>query len=457
MDVLLSVRLTRVAHIGSGFLPNPVLGRSSLVPRAVADMSRGPMASARGVATVAVVREPNRSSATPTDPAVAPAVSTGPPTEIENYGLALAALGTAVVTLALHSHTPLTVGLLVLALLPWALLLAAVRVPLWAFVAGTMVPAAAVIVTTDGGAPIFFGMFAVIRVASTTGRPGPTIGALLAAAALPILFDLNKPAGPTDAGVPYFMIGIASAAIWGALLHHQRRLTAELEWTHRRLRDAAAADERRRIARDIHDVLAHSLTAVVLNVTGARKAALANRPELVDDALGRAEQVGRDSLDAVRRIVGLLRPDEAAPTGQHPAPADLHSVVAATQLEAGADVSLHVSGDVHAVGPLAAAALARIVQEALTNAGRHAPGAPVDVRVEIDAERVVLDVTNGPASRPPLDRDGPRRGLGLVGMRERVEALGGTFRAGPASHGGWQVSCAVPLPSRPAAESALPA
>lgn len=431
-------------------------------------MSRGPMASARGVATVAVVREPNRSSATPTDPAVAPAVSAGPPTEIENYSLALAALGTAVITLALHGHAPLTVGLLVLALLPWALLLAAVPVPLWAFVAGTIVPAAAVIVTADGGAPIFFGMFAVIRVASTTGRPGPTIGALLAAAALPILFDLNKPAGPTDAGVPYFMIGIASAAIWGALLHHQRRLTAELEWTHhrlrdaavaeeQRLRDAAAADERRRIARDVHDVLAHSLTAVVLNVAGARKAALANRPELVDDALGRAEQVGRDSLDAVRRIVGLLRPDEAAPTGARPAPADLHSVVAATQLGAGADVALHVSGDLDAVGPLAAAALARIVQEALTNAGRHAPGAPVDVRVEVDAERVVLDVTNGPASRPPLDRDGPRQGLGLVGMRERVEALGGTFHAGPASPDGWRVTCAVPLPSRPTAESALPA
>ena len=420
-------------------------------------MSRGPMASARGVATVAVVRAPNRSSATPTDPAVAPAVSTGPPTEIENYGLALAALGTAVVTLALHSHAPLIVGLLVLALLPWALLLAAVRVPLWAFVAGTMVPAAAVIVTTDGGAPIFFGMFAVIRVASTTGRPGPTTGALLAAAALPILFDLNKPAGPTDAGVPYFMIGIASAAIWGALLRHQRRLTAELEWTHRRLRDAAAADERRRIARDIHDVLSHSLTAVVLNVTGARKAALANRPELVDDALGRAEQVGRDSLDAVRRIVGLLRPDEAAPTGERPAPADLHSVVAATQLEAGADVSLHVSGDLDAVGPLAAAALARIV-----------PGSAHQRR------------TPCPRSTGRRSRGGRRRASGAGRhQRARVAPATRSRRASPGSRPGGHARagrgarrhvpgwpglprrlaghCAVPLPSRPAAESALPA
>jgi signal transduction histidine kinase len=432
-------------------------------------MSRGPMASGRGVATVAVVRERNRSSPTPTDPATAPAVSAGPPTEIETYSLALAALGTAITALALDSHASLTVGLLVLALLPWALLVAAVPVPLSAFVAGTIAPAAAVIVIADGGAPIFFGMFAVMRVVSATGRPGPTIGVLLAAAALPILFDMNKPAGPTDAGVPYFMIGIASAAIWGALLHHQRRLTAELGWTHhrlreaaaaeeQRLRDAAAADERRRIARDVHDVLAHSLTAVVLNVAGARRA-LANRPELVDEALSRAEQVGRDSLDAVRRTVGLLRPDEAAPRGAAPVPgdADLRTVVAANRLDAGADVSLHESGDLDAVGATAAAALARIVQEALTNAGRHAPGAPVDVRVEVDAERVVVDVTNGPASRPPLDPEGPRQGVGLLGMRERVESLGGTFRAGPASHGGWRVTCAVPLPSRPTAESALPA
>jgi signal transduction histidine kinase len=416
------------------------------------------MAGGRGVGTVAVVGERNGSSSTHTDPARAPAVSARSSTEIENYGLALAALGTAVTTLVVHSHSPLTVVLLVLALLPWALLLAAVPVPLWAFVAGTIVPAAAVIVTADGGAPIFFGMFAVIRVASATGRPGPTIAALLAAGALPILFDLNKPAGPTDAGVPYFMIGIASAAIWGALFHHQRRLTAELDWTHHRLRDAAAAEERRRIARDVHDVLAHSLTAVVLNVAGARRA-LASQPEQVEEALSRAEQVGRDSLDAVRRIVGLLRPDEMAPAAEAPAPgaADLRSVVAAAQLGAGTDIGLHVSGDLDTVGPTAAAALARITQEALTNAGRHAPGAPVDVRVEVDAERAVLDITNGPASRRPLDADGSRQGLGLVGMRERVEALGGTFQAGPAPGGGWRVTCAVPLPSRPTAESALPA
>lgn len=84
------------------------------------------------------------------------------------------------------------------------------------------------------------------------------------------------------------------------------------------------------------------------------------------------------------------------------------------------------------------------MQEALTNAGRHAPGAPISVRAEVDTDRVLLQVTNGPAHRPPLDRDRHRVGLGLIGMRERVEALGGTLEAGPGRGGGWQVTCTLP-------------
>jgi signal transduction histidine kinase len=415
-------------------------------------MSHGPMTGGRGVGSVAGVRALGRSFSTAADGGGAPRLPAGPPTDLETYVFGLAALGAATVTLAVDSHAPTTVALLVLALLPWALMVAAVRLPLWVFVAGTIIPAAALIIRVDGGAPVFFGMFAATRVASVTGRRGPIIGAVVAAAALPVLFVLNTPDGPPGRAA-YFSLGIVGSALLGALLHHQRRLAAELEWSQQRLRDAAAAEERRRIARDGHDALAHSLTVVVVNVAGARRA-LATHPDLADEALHRAERIGRDSLDSIRRVVGLLRPD-AGTAGDGPGPdaADLRTIVT-THLEAGIDVRLCVSGDLDAVGLLAASALARIVQEALTNAGRHAAGAPIEVRVEVDDEHVVLNVTNGPPTEPPLDADGGRRGLGLVSMRERSEALGGDFQAGPTLDGGWRISCAVPLPPRPATGAA---
>jgi signal transduction histidine kinase len=322
----------------------------------------------------------------------------------------------------------------------------------WLFVPAVVVPAAAIVITANGGAPIFFGMFAVTRVASLTGRRAPIIAAFVAAATLPILFDLNNPAGPRPR-VAYFLIGLTGSMLLGALLHHQRRLVAELARTQFLLRDAAAAEERRRIAREIHDILAHSLTVVVLNLGAARKASRTH-PELVDDALGRAEQVGRESLDAVRSIVGLLRPDDGEPTGAAtPMAGDVPTVVDA-HVAAGADVGLHVSGDLSAIGPVSGYALSRIVQEALTNASRHAPGARVDVRVDVETDQVALEVHNAPARRPPLDRDSVRQGLGIVGMRERVAALGGTFHAGRRADGGWQVTCAVPAPSRRMTEPA---
>lgn len=284
----------------------------------------------------------------PSSPRSADPASSPAPTgrrDVETYVLALAALGTAIVTLVFDSHSPLTVALLAIALAPWALVAAGVPLPLLAFAAGTMIPAAAIIITAGGGGPVFFGMFAITRVASLTPRRGPIIAAFAAAASLPILFDLSNPAGAAGPRVAYLMLGVAGSGLLGVLLHRQHRLTAELEWSHRRrLREAAAADERRRIARDLHDVLAHSLTVVVVNVAGARRA-LGSRPDLADEALSRAEQTGRDSLDGVRRIVGLLRPEEGPGSGHDllDRASDLPTIVA-THLDAGADVTFDVRG-----------------------------------------------------------------------------------------------------------------
>src|SRR5690606_7064806 len=209
----------------------------------------------------------------------------------------------------------------------------------------------------------------------------------------------------------------------------------------------AAAEERHRIARDIHDALGHSLTAVVVNVAGARRA-LATEPELAHEALERAERIGRESVDTIRSVLGLLRPEDTDGAGVS-APvsaADLPAVVAAQQA-AGVEIDLQVTADLGAVDAVAGAAVVRIVQEALTNAARHAPGAPVTIVVHANRE-LELHVTNGPPTRPPLDPEGHRRGLGLISIRERVRALGGAVAVGPTDDGGWHVDCVIPLSHR---------
>jgi signal transduction histidine kinase len=370
------------------------------------------------------------------------------PSDAETYGLALAALATAILTLWVDSRTAAVVGLLALALVPWALLAGGVRLPLWAFIAWTLLPAAGVIALEDAGAPIFFAVLTVAYVMSVTDSRVYQLAALGSAAALPVLCDVVTEGGPTDSGLPYFLAGIAIGALAGLQARRQRLLVAQLQWSRDRLDEAAAAEERRRLAREVHDVVAHSLTGVMVNVAGARKA-LATHPELAAEALDRAEQVGRESLAGIRQIVGLLRGDGEGGNGTPvPGATDIPGIVD-RQRRAGLDVVLTTSGDLAAIGVLPGAALARIVQESLTNAQRHAPGAPVAVELVTSAERAVLEVHNAAPRRPPLDPGGVRQGLGLLGMRERVEALGGSFQAAPSADGGWRVSCDIPLGVKP--------
>lgn len=381
--------------------------------------------------------------------ATTPALVVDGPSPAETFGQALGALGAALMTLAFDDHGVLTVLMLALALVPWALVAGGVRLPTWLFVPWAMVPAAVVVATGEAGSPIFMGLLASSRVFSATGRWAVRLATLAAAVALCFLLVVVENASIHDAGAHYFTAGAAVCALAGHQSHRQRELTAKLRWSLSRLDAAAAAEERRRVARDVHDVVAHSLTVVLLNVTGARKA-LASHPELAAEALERAETVGRESLDGVRRVVGLLRSgDEPSAGTPQPTARDLPALVE-QQRQAGADVALDVTGDLAVLEPLAGGTVVRVVQEAVTNAQRHAPGAPIRASVAVAADRVTVHVHNGPPLRLPLDADGERQGLGLLGMRERVEAVGGDFSAGPAeaafgADGGWTVTAEIPL------------
>jgi signal transduction histidine kinase len=201
-----------------------------------------------------------------------------------------------------------------------------------------------------------------------------------------------------------------------------------------RARDATmlVTEERRRIARELHDVVAHAVTIIVLQSDGAMGRA-ATEPELVDRSLLSIQHAGRQALDDLRRVLGVLR-DPDVDDRRQPLPdlTDLTSLVTSFPDLA---VTLTCSDEVAGVGPGVALAGYRIVQEALTNALRHghAKFVTVDVRVSnglVEVE-VIDDGVGGVIANPA--------GHGLVGMRERVTACHGALDVGPLPHRGWRV------------------
>jgi signal transduction histidine kinase len=203
--------------------------------------------------------------------------------------------------------------------------------------------------------------------------------------------------------------------------------------------ELAAQDERSRIAREMHDVVAHGLSVIVVQADGARYAA-AKDPDVAVATLETIGATGRESLTEMRRLLGLLRTGD---TGVRPVPGlgDLPYLVEETRA-AGTSIEADLPDPVPEVPEGVGLAAYRIVQEALTNVRKHAgPGATVRLRVRIGPtlDLEVHDDGRGAAATT----DG--RGLGQVGMRERASVHGGTLRAGPAAGGGYTVSATMPL------------
>ena len=225
-------------------------------------------------------------------------------------------------------------------------------------------------------------------------------------------------------------------------------IRARENWHAQQLAEAEAAAEaqRTRIARDMHDVVAHSLAVVIAQADGARYAAAAD-PDAAASALATISQTARAALADVRMLLTQLRHTQA--DGPQPSLADLEQLYAQVRA-AGVDLAVEV--DPMPRGETAASlqlAVYRILQEALTNALRHgavgdrgARGGRVDVRYSWHDERVEVVVTNpiGAAAAP----DGAARGHGLIGMRERAQLVGGTLEAGPDGAGRFVVRAALP-------------
>lgn len=270
---------------------------------------------------------------------------------------------------------------------------------------------------------------------------------LLVVAFLVSAFTATIGPGPTNTSVPLL---VAGAWFLGHSLRDRRRYTETLEVKNRELEQAqhdlarqAVTEERLRIARELHDVVAHSMSVVALHA-GAGRMVAAGDPPAAQRALATIEETTRSALGEMRRLLGVLRSaDGEEPVALGPAPGlgDLDRLVADV-VRSGVEVQLRVHGDRPHVPAGVDLSAYRVAQEALTNVLRHAgpARATVDVRYGDDAVTVeVVDDGRGAAAPAPAG------GHGLVGMRERVAVHRGTLDAGPGPSGGFRVRARFPL------------
>lgn len=234
---------------------------------------------------------------------------------------------------------------------------------------------------------------------------------------------------------------IAAAFALGRIVRRYRSLaealtdrTQELE-RERGARERQAAElERTRIARELHDAIAHALSVIVLHASVERE--VAGPAASAGDTLATIEATGREALAELRRVLGLLR---AADDGLRPGLERVGELVDRARA-AGLDVTLHTQGRPPELPADLDASVYRIVQESLTNALKHAPGARVDVALRYGAGEVEVEVRDDGAARAATGG-----GYGLIGIRERVRLSGGDFAAGCAPEGGFRVRARLPV------------
>jgi signal transduction histidine kinase len=248
----------------------------------------------------------------------------------------------------------------------------------------------------------------------------------------------------TGTAVAALVLGISQQTRQAYLAALEER-AARLEYERDQQARLVAATERTRIAREVHDIVTHSLSVMVALADGAA-AASASAPERAGAVMRQVAATGRQAIGEMRRIVGTLRTDDASEDADagRPLPGldDLDDLLAQVRA-AGLPVRLTVTGQPRPLPPGAQLAVYRIVQESLTHARRHAPGAVgAAVTLRYLDDGIEAEISNdGPVAdgMPPGRVPGDRGGHGIAGMRERAAAYGGSVAAGPRPEGGWLV------------------
>lgn len=343
-----------------------------------------------------------------------------------------------------------------------AALVARARAPRTVLVSVAVLDAA--ILATSGG-QLGIGAFAVLVAAYDAWRrtpPRAALGVLVPAAAGTAL---TATVSTLVAGVPPLAAAVAALArvvvayalpVAAAEFVRTRAQLAAARADRERLRERERAEqtarvvraERTALARELHDVAGHHLSGII--VTAQAAAALSTTdPARTRELLRSVEADARTALVDLRRTVGLLRADDEPATGAPAAPAraTLDGVrdLAADARAHGRDVRVSMPRRLPPLGLLAHAAAYRMVQESLANAARHAPGAPVTIDVDVDADHLRIVVHNPPAPRARPDAPHPARGYGLAGMRERADLVGARVSAGATAEGGWRNELVIPV------------
>jgi signal transduction histidine kinase len=354
---------------------------------------------------------------------------------------------------------------------PWAAVLVLVAFGTLPFAARRLLPlpvlgvlaVSAAALTGLGRSPLSLVVTVGVAAYTVAARsPRPVAVAALVAVEAVLCAGLGVALARDVAGAYAAATPLVAGALWfagdSASYRRQYDEAVAADRERRRLADRerarqAVREERVRIAREIHDVVAHSLTVMTVQAGVARR--VVQRPDQARDVLESIEATGRVAQGEVRLILGLLRGDEQEDPGLAPAP-DLAALPALAEevRAAGVPVELHISGSKPALSPALELSLYRVIQEALTNSVKHAGRAPTAIRLSYGTREIRVEVVN---DRPPGAADGRAApageagaggggsGHGLLGMRERVGAFGGTLVAGPVDGAGFRVAVRVPL------------
>ena len=370
-------------------------------------------------------------------------------------GLLVAAVAIAMISLN-HEFTSPNVGLAVIVVmaLPWLLdafkqpatllrllPLSAPLVVVWTLV----VLLGAFWITWTYADTYEIGLFMVtILVGEMTAIAGQRYGALVWIAALSGLPVIGQHYRAPDMVIWGFAFTIGWLA--GVAYRTQIRFSIELSDAQVQLAERAAEEERHRLARDVHDLIAHSLAVTMLQLSGARLALAAGDTDEALEALRDAESAGRSAMSEIHRTVGLLgHPSTEEGQRATPSAANLPDLVEGFR-RAGLDVDFALAGDLVSVPLSAGLASYRVVQESLSNAVKHAPGAPVRLRVNVTDRDITIRVVNPVTRTTPVATPShpvTAEGNGLRGMAERAELLGGVAAAGNGD-GTWKVEACIP-------------
>jgi signal transduction histidine kinase len=295
------------------------------------------------------------------------------------------------------------------------------------------------------GPPQILAMLAAFCLAGLR-QPRPALWWMWALTLIPwlvwLIADVPNLKGPVSATIVFTVVTVAVDSV-SARIQAQRALAVQTEQTETERAQRAVLEERARIARELHDVVAHHMSLVAVRAETAAYR-LTDLADPVRAEFASLSEVAREALADMRRLLGVLRDDQPAALAPQPRLADVPALVDAAR-HAGVSVELSVAATLDQVPDAVGLCAYRIVQELLSNVSQHAPGAPVTVLVERDSAAVMLQVVSGPGVPSGPAGDARRPGHGIAGMRERVALLGGSLSAGPAPDSRFVVSAVLPL------------